>query len=781
MLVASALACTLAVAQSRMSPDFENGSGERPAGWRTQTWQGQAQFAWTHEGRNGRGVRITSSAGADAGWWANLPVEPHSKYHLTVWVKTKGVQNSTGRGAQINLEGIDVRSDAVTGDSDWKQVGLDFETRSQSMVRVNCLFGGWGLSTGTADWDDMELTKTGTVTVPPLSIQVDAQKPLAPIKPEVYGQFLEHLGRCIYGGIWAEMLEDRKFFLPVKYDYAPYRRARAEEKFPALVGSPWKVVGQDGGVSSVADHTYREQPVVRVNPQRVKALKQYGLGFVAGKTYVGHVVARTPGGGILDLGIEQQGTTIKLGKEFTRTDFKFTAKVSSDDGEFTLAFRGSSPVDIAAVSLMPADNIEGFRADTIALLKRLDSPLYRWPGGNFVSGYEWRDGLGDQDRRPTRRNPAWTGIDTNDMGTHEFIRLCRIIKTNPLIVVNTGFGDPFSAGQWVEYCNGAPTTPMGKLRAAHGSPQPFKVHWWGVGNEMFGSWQLGYMDFGQYATKHNMTVDKMRRADSSIKLIASGEPGRFNDTIIPRCAIPGNLDLISAHFYCQTQPDVSDHVWLLRDGIRRTLAVHRTYPDKFPGLKGKNVPVCFDEWNYWYGPHVFGELGTRYFLKDGLGVAAGLHEFFRNSDLVEVAMYAQTVNVIGAIKTDRTAACMETTGLMLEMYRKYYGTVPVTLHATAEDNNLDVAAALTADGRYLTVGVVNPSDKEREVPFEVKGFVRSTADLHWVGGSDPNAYNDPQKPEVFTIKHGTLQAGQTLKVPPYTAMVARYKRLTPGR
>ncbi len=771
---ACALTCLIVATQSKVAYNFDSGDGQAPTGWATHTWAGEATFKWSGDGRSGRCAQVTSVVGADAGWTTRVPVIPRSTYHVTVWVKTVGVQNTTGRGAQINLEGIDVKSGALTGDNDWTQLAIDFATHGQTAVQINCLFGGWGKSTGTAYWDDLVVERTGEVKVPPLRISIDASHELAPIRPEIYGQFIEHLGRCIYGGIWAEMLEDRKFFFPVTATYAPYGQADHQDQFPPLVASPWQLEGDSTGVSKVADRTYREEPLLRIDPARAKSIAQHGLGLVAGKEYVGRVVAR--GTGTLTVTLEGHSKVVTVRKSLTRTDFTFKADRSTDNGTLGLKLGGTGHVDVAAVSLMPSDNVEGFRADTLALLKRLDSPLYRWPGGNFVSGYDWHDGLGDPDRRPTRTNPAWSGIETNDMGTHEFIRLARLLHTAPLIVVNTGFGSPYDAGQWVEYCNGKATTAMGKLRAANGSPEPFNVHWWGVGNEMYGEWQLGYMDFAQYATKHNMTVSKMRLADPTIKLVASGAPGRFNDTIIPLCAVPGNLDLISAHFYAQSKPDVTDHVWFLRDGIRDTLKAYRGYADRFPGLHGKNIPVCFDEWNYWYGPQVFGELGTHYFLKDGLGVAAALHEFFRNSDLVEVAMYAQTVNVIGAIKTDKTAADMETTGLVLEMYRKYYGSKPVKITSTAEPNDLDIAAALSADGKVLTVGVVNPGDKEVEVPFAVTGFTTGACDIHWVGGSDPMAYNIPRAPAKIAIHQRRISAVQKLSVPPYSATVARYKK-----
>ena len=114
---------------------------------------------------------------------------------------------------------------------------------------------------------------------------------------------------------------------------------------------------------------------------------------------------------------------------------------STDNGRIEIVARGTGSFRIGTASLMPADNIYGWRADTVALLKELDAPVYRWPGGNFVSGYNWRDGIGDPDKRPPRKNPAWKGIESNDVGIHEYMALMRELATEPYIAVNTGLAD----------------------------------------------------------------------------------------------------------------------------------------------------------------------------------------------------------------------------------------------------------------------------------------------------------------------------------------------------
>ena len=139
---------------------------------------------------------------------------------------------------------------------------------------------------------------------------------------------------------------------------------------------------------------------------------------------------------------------------------------------------------VGAVSLMPADNVQGFRAEVIAALKQLHSGVYRWPGGNFVSGHEWRDAIGDPDKRPPIMDPVWHAVQPNDVGTDEFVALCLLLDVEPYVTVNGGFGDECSAAQLVEYTNGALTTPMGKLRAANGHSEPYHIKLWGVGTNL---------------------------------------------------------------------------------------------------------------------------------------------------------------------------------------------------------------------------------------------------------------------------------------------------------
>ena len=280
-----------------------------------------------------------------------------------------------------------------------------------------------------------------------------------------------------------------------------------------------------------------------------------------------------------------------LGTDYAKHPFRFEAGGTTDKALLELRVAGA-PVAIGTVSLMPGDNVDGMRADTLALLKELNAPIYRWPGGNFVSGYDWRDGIGDRDRRPPRTNPAWTGVEHNDFGMHEFIRFCRVIGTEPWITVNTGFGDAHSAAAQLEYCNGPATSTWGARRAANGAPAPFAVKYWGIGNEMFGNWQLGHMQLPHYVLKQNWVVDKMREVDPAIICIASGHAGAWSEGLLKGCS--DHMNYIAEHFYCNEVPDLAAHVRQIPDNIRHKAEWHRKARAEIPDLKEQKHPHRHD-------------------------------------------------------------------------------------------------------------------------------------------------------------------------------------------
>ena len=314
--------------------------------------------------------------------------------------------------------------------------------------------------------NQMETGKTVTVNL-------DLNKRGEDISPFIYGQFIEHLGRCIYGGIWAEMLEDRKFYFPITENYAPYVDL-IDTDFPVIGASPWEIVGNASLVTMVKKDSFVGDHTPHLGAGA--AIQQNDLWVLSGKKYVGLYLAQT--GQRKNRRVSrslwssmEKKAPLKLyfqkKSKYEKTEFDFVASENTEKATLKIEVLDGD-VFVGTVSLMPADNINGMRRDTINLLKELNAPLYRWPGGNFTSGYDWHDGIGERDRRPPRKNPAWTGVEHNDFGTDEFIIFCREINTEPMVAANTGFGDAHCAAEWVDYCNAGIGTTGGKYRIENG-------------------------------------------------------------------------------------------------------------------------------------------------------------------------------------------------------------------------------------------------------------------------------------------------------------------------
>jgi alpha-N-arabinofuranosidase len=230
------------------------------------------------------------------------------------------------------------------------------------------------------------------------------------------------------------------------------------------------------------------------------------------------------------------------------------------------------------------------------------------------------------------------------------------------------------------------------------------------------------------------------------------------------------MNLISEHFYDTYKKDDAEYIWQTRNSVKRIADAHRKYRKDIPGLAEKDIRIAMDEWNYWLVPYIYGELGCRYYFRDTLGVAAGLHEYFRNSDIIFMANYAQTVNVIGCIKTTKTEAGFATTGLPLMMYRQHFGTIPLEI---ANDNSLlDVAAALTQNKKVLTIGVVNISSEAQSLKLNLNGMKLKSKGKAWsIGDAEMMAYNNPGEEPNVVIKESKFKFTDTLTVKPASVTI----------
>ena len=422
----------------------------------------------------------------------------------------------------------------------------------------------------------------------------------------------------------------------------------------------------------------------------------------------------------------------------------------------------------------PLSDTEGYRLDVLKACQHLAPPVLRWPGGNFASGYHWQDGVGPRDDRPRKFDLAWFDEESNRFGTDEFLGLCRRLNTQPYICANAGTGTIEEAAAWVEYCNGWTNTHYANLRRRCGNTVPFDVPYWGLGNEMYGSWQIGHLSAQDYAKKALEMAKVMRWTDPNIELIACGLGNEEWDVpVLER--LRGAVEYLSVHCYVGS-PDYYRNVTAvttMEDILERTKASLRQVYGVDDAAKAP-VKIAVDEWNVWYrarGHERFdaaNKLREVYDLSDALCVATFVHLFQRKCRTVTMANLAQMVNVIAPILTTSQGVLLQTIYHPLVLLRHHSGdlalraevhceVIPASLSGTREVPYLDVAASLTEDGETLFLSVVNRHDTDAiESPLAVEGANFQLARGWEVNGPEVHAVNRPEAPDLVAARELSL-------------------------
>ncbi len=647
----------------------------------------------------------------------------------------------------------------------------------------------------------------------------------APIHPFVHGMFTELLGNMFENGIWAEMLSDRKFFYPVNNSETLEPRNSRRHQLR------WRPIGPESSVTMDKANPYvgKQSPVVSLASGK-NGIRQGGLWLENGRGYVGRVVLKADGSAKVSVSLvwgsgpaDRQTVVFDgLTKDYKKYHFNFTAGADVKDAALEIVGEGSGSFSIGAVSLMPADNVEGYRADILAILKDVGSPIYRWPGGNFLSGYEWRDGIGDPDQRPPRYDYAWNTVESNDMGTDEYLTWCRLLGSEPYLVVNTGFGDAYSAGQWVEYVNGAESTPMGRERAKNGHPAPYGVIYWGVGNEGYGEWQLGHMSPAHYVLKHNYFGEEMLKKDPSIKLIASGasvpeQSSQYRNYRKPyqtELPVPflgdfdwtgqllkGSLeyiDYMSEHIYPNSgayfddatdswipcQFDFLESIRLAANRVKNSAESMDKYEEMIPGVKEKHIPYWIDEWA---GGRGRGFQGT-------IGAAVTLHEMYRYSYYVMMA----GITSVGSLYTyDDNKATISSTGLLFKLFIEHLGDLPLGLTGNSPQKAmkgtpfvdiplepsgsptypLDIMATKDSKSGKVIVSVVNPTEEAQRFALKFEGGVpnpKSKVTVYALAPEQATDANTLDNPNVITVQTRTEKLNTNVTVPAHSVILYEY-------
>ena len=663
-----------------------------------------------------------------------------------------------------------------------------------------------------------------------IAVTIDAGETRAPISPYMYGQFIEHIGDLVNRSLWAEMLDDRKFYYAINSENpAPPPAGRGPMRGRAP--NRWRPIGPDSTVVMDRDHPYvgLQSPVIKLAAAELHGIQQAGIVLRKSRSYTGRIVlAGEPGIPVMVSLIWGSGPgerhTVRLTDlkpTYSSFPLRFTAQGDTDNGRIEIGATGDGRFHIGAVSLMPSDNLRGFRRDTTDLLKQLHSGMYRFPGGNFLSAHEWRDAIGDPDKRPPRWDPVWSALQPNDVGTDEFLTLCAILAVDPFISVNAGFGDAHSAAELVEYVNGSPETPMGRRRAANGHPAPYHVQWWGIGNEMYGPWQFGHMALKQYVIKHNMFAEAMRGVDPTITLLGTGatpeemtvnslslaltgkvvgdygSDADWTGGLIANCL--DSIDVMSEHWYSYANerfdlaqnkrvpvemPLVEASYWPA-NRVRGKVEAYEEYARRYPALRTKHLEIALDEWALTRLPAN---------LRQTLANALVLHEMFRHTDLIRMAGHTMGTS---SIEFSATEAAFNTTGLLFQLYRDHFGTVPAKVdgnsppplpkypaggdqprvNAGSPTYPLDVSAALTSNGKALTIAVVNPTESARELDLSIIGIELQGKGRHWrLTGPTIDSITGLSRHEVRVTEMPVAQTPKTLQVAPISIDVYEFER-----
>lgn len=524
------------------------------------------------------------------------------------------------------------------------------------------------------------------------------------INPYIYGTFIEHIETCIYNGIWSEVIMDRKFYAPIGKDV-----------------SQWSI--KKGIVDSGSESPFegKYSPVLNKD----SSIIQRGIA-VDSKNYNGYLYAK--GNGTLTL-------IYTIDSKEVRKEIKVS---SSDYQKYTYSFLSPSKtkkatleilsdtdnISIDSLSLMPEDNYYGMRKDTLEKLKELNAPFYRWPGGNFVSGYDFYDGIGDRDKRPTKRNLNYIGLEDsfandadrlasdlinigslgfygafepNDFGLDEFIKMCRYLNAEPNIVVNSGLGSAQMAKDEVEYCNGS----EGRYASLRPQKESYNVKYFSIGNEMNGDWQLGHTDINTYTERHNTFAKAMKSVDPNIKIIAVGDnASSWTQAMVNACK--NQMDYTSEHFYAERVEDnVKEHILSMKKQAEMRINNHRS----INGIG--DIKIAIDEYAY-----MNAEAPSR--MKDGMGIASGVNEMIKNGDVVSIACYSSTVNATqGQIITDNFASYLEGSGYALSLYKdnlkNHY--LPMKYRLSAGDEYYEAIMTINKEKTEVALAVINTTDK----------------------------------------------------------------------
>ncbi|HSS98414.1 MAG TPA: alpha-L-arabinofuranosidase C-terminal domain-containing protein, partial [Terriglobales bacterium] len=582
------------------------------------------------------------------------------------------------------------------------------------------------------------------------TVEIDANKTIGDVHPFLFGQFMEHEHKTVQGGLWAELLRDRKFEQGdanrdgVSEGWVPEERI-ANHYFELSDG-----VGINDRYFIDQQNYYgggASQGIELYGPETSHAsISQISIEVQKGHRYTFYVYLRLRGSGKAWVALEKIGGTLAPRQEFTglsdhwqKYTVEFTSSEDSKNAHLRIGVEGHGTFWIDSASLMPADNFHGMRSDVIAALRPLHLPILRYPGGCFADEYHWRNGVGPRDQRPTTWSSIWQEWDPNDFGTDEFMDLARELAFEPHITVNYSAGTPEEAAQWVEYITGQQNTAGGTLRAHNGHPEPYNAKWWAVGNEPAFSCSQNYTGgtkIEEYADRFHQFSDAMKKVSPSIQIMAGGVPpgpDSWNHDLLGLVS----TDLLTITMYTgqwlKKHTEISDPADYYRSVVAEPLRFDQwldelthNIGDRFP----KHPLFAITEYNSFWLPET---QDSDYRLCNGLYLAGVFNSLYRHTNQVGLAEWNTLINVQGLISVDPTGIKLPPPYFTYLLYHDHSGTQVLNTSVTspkASFNNklpaLDAVTTVSADGSKIYVAVVNVAeDVEMETVIRPKDWVVS--------------------------------------------------------
>lgn len=544
------------------------------------------------------------------------------------------------------------------------------------------------------------------------------------ISPFLFGDNLEHTRDSVNGGISAQMIKNRKFV------GKPGRFGCASQWYPIgkgyfFFGEPYTRHGEGYKMKRMLE--CNSQGITGYHPSRY-GIGQGDLSINAGVPYEFALVAKAFAPTAVSVELWDQmdllwegSITVEPG-EFARYPLTICPKIGSPDAQLEITFREPGTLWIGAVSLMPEKNFHGLRPDVIEGMKEIGMKLLRWPGGNFAGEYNWKDGLLPRDMRAPFQSYLWLetqphtmGYDFHEMNVDDFIALCREIGAEPFITINPTWNTPEESAEWVEYCNASPDTPMGKLRAERGHPDPYRVQFWSLGNEFGYGHMEGANSPADYARIVGSHAREMLRVCPGLTLCSSGSYPNADWANHSAKPLAGVAPLVSLHHYAAF-PDYVDPARQKEEFEAFLQKVESEYLSRIITLREQlgddNLKISFDEWNAWYAWYRRGS------VTEGIFAAALQNMFFRNADRYGVSLvcHFESVNE-GAMQVFPDRIKLSPTGRVFTLMKEHAGGM---VRALAED-----VTATEKEG-VLTITLLNRSyDREKGFTLPTLGEIES--------------------------------------------------------